>query len=201
MEYLVRKPNELYHYGTLGMKWGIRKYQYADGSLTPAGKIRYLKLKGNLNNAPPEDIKKRKYRKMREDLVMLVGNTTLKEISKSKEKDPLAQMTREEWLRDMKNRTYALRVENQYLEEKNNNIEKNARYQSLTHPTKPKKRSALGQFVGDTGYSLSKKTAEGIGEIGKGALIKMAKEKGWIDKTYAQSKFNKRPGPKQQYHY
>ena len=33
--------NELKHYGILGMKWGIRRYQNKDGSLTPAGKKRY----------------------------------------------------------------------------------------------------------------------------------------------------------------
>jgi hypothetical protein len=32
---------ELYHYGTKGMKWGVRRYQNSDGSLTPAGKKRY----------------------------------------------------------------------------------------------------------------------------------------------------------------
>ena len=33
--------SELYHHGTKGMKWGVRKYQNEDGSLTPAGKKRY----------------------------------------------------------------------------------------------------------------------------------------------------------------
>lgn len=32
---------ELYHHGVKGMKWGVRRYQNKDGSLTPAGKKRY----------------------------------------------------------------------------------------------------------------------------------------------------------------
>ena len=33
--------NELYHHGILGQKWGVRRYQNADGSLTAQGKARY----------------------------------------------------------------------------------------------------------------------------------------------------------------
>lgn len=37
--------DELYHFGIKGQRWGVRRYQNKDGSLTPAGKKRASKLK------------------------------------------------------------------------------------------------------------------------------------------------------------
>lgn len=38
----------LQHHGILGMKWGVRRFQNKDGSLTPAGKKRYRINEDNL---------------------------------------------------------------------------------------------------------------------------------------------------------
>ena len=41
-DYLVTK--ELYHHGIKGQKWGIRRYQNEDGSLTKEGKTKLKEL-------------------------------------------------------------------------------------------------------------------------------------------------------------
>lgn len=44
------RSDELYHHGVKGQKWGVRRYQNEDGSLTPAGKVRYYKTIGLIKN-------------------------------------------------------------------------------------------------------------------------------------------------------
>lgn len=41
-KYIIVGNDELYHHGIKGQKWGIRRFQNEDGSLTEAGKKRYL---------------------------------------------------------------------------------------------------------------------------------------------------------------
>lgn len=43
--------NYVMHFGIKGMRWGVRRYQNKDGTLTPAGKVRYsdVVIKNNQN--------------------------------------------------------------------------------------------------------------------------------------------------------
>ena len=43
--------NELYHFGIKGMKWGVRRYQNKDGTLTKAGRRRAQKDANSLSKA------------------------------------------------------------------------------------------------------------------------------------------------------
>ena len=66
---VIKDSNALAHHGIIGQKWGIRRYQNLDGSLTAEGKKRYgrdgsseLANTANASSAGiPEDIKKDLY--------------------------------------------------------------------------------------------------------------------------------------------
>lgn len=49
--YCDLKNNSISHFGIKGMRWGIRRFQNKDGTLTPKGKQRYSE---NVSNAEKE---------------------------------------------------------------------------------------------------------------------------------------------------
>lgn len=60
--------DELCHYGVLGMKWGVRRYQNKDGSLTPKGKKRY-------NSMSNDKLQKELYKQVKEARAQQYGSS------------------------------------------------------------------------------------------------------------------------------
>lgn len=51
----------IYHHGVKGQKWGVRRYQNEDGSLTPAGKKRYAEdADSEVKESRKQDVKNRR---------------------------------------------------------------------------------------------------------------------------------------------
>lgn len=112
----------LMHYGTLGQKWGIRKYQNPDGSLTPAGKLRYYKADGTPTKAGKKYEKKLRAAKKEEE------KQKAREAAKNRFK-PASQMTEQE------------------LRQTISKLELEKQYNSLVKELTPEKKKTLGDKI------------------------------------------------------
>ena len=77
MEY-VFYSNELAHFGILGMKWGVRRFQNPDGTLTAAGRRRIAKL------SKKRDAAVKAYDKTN-DMLAQIGSASLNDVYKTEE--------------------------------------------------------------------------------------------------------------------
>ena len=86
---------ELYHYGIRGMRWGIRRYQNKDGTLTAAGKKRAAKLESKYEKVTGKKL-----------------NSTSETHSNSSVKKKISDMSDDE----LRTKTARLQAERNYLD-------------------------------------------------------------------------------------
>ena len=118
----IENNDNLIHYGILGMKWGVRRFQNKDGTLTNAGKKR-VSTKENLEQ-------KKKLVDSSKDIVKTSGsiNKNIRNIRSAKKIDDLNSISDDE-LRTKVNR---LNMERQYSILTSSEISKGRTYMDNT---------------------------------------------------------------------
>ena len=160
--------NELYHHGIKGQKWGVRRYQNKDGSLTNAGRRRAAKLENEYERVTGKKVSK------------LSGGH-------SSDKKSVRDMTEDE-LREKTNR---LRLEKDYIEAQKNHIQTQQQLSAL-QPKKVNKGKELAEkmikdVVAPKVVDLGTKYIEkklGLKDNSLDALKKEAEKAGYQKKIY-----------------
>lgn len=103
--------DELYHYGILGMRWGVRRYQKKDGTLTNSGKKRYDKEMERLKTE--EKIIKNKNRTQSKLKKLEAKRKSVEELKKNSNK-PKEKSVKEYSDAELRERVNRLQLEKQY---------------------------------------------------------------------------------------
>lgn len=108
-KYYLTREDELYHWGIKGQKWGQRRYQNEDGSLTEEGKIRYG-YTGEVRKDPSvkELIKDRKKRVNAESEAIKKSKVSSKEKARALSKLGKHSDSAEYYAKDFQNKRNAL---------------------------------------------------------------------------------------------
>ena len=142
---------ELYHWGVQGMKWGVRRYQNKDGSLSKAGKERYDKELAK-TKAERKAVKEREKTKAKIDKLnamkadvenrkkALGDSDTIDKAKNSIKKHSEEKKSKKRTIKDLSDAELQAKVDRLQLEK---------RYRDLMKESVPKETKKGKEFVSD----------------------------------------------------
>ena len=178
---------ELKHWGIKGQKWGVRRYQNKDGSLTPAGKKRYDKEMEKLK--AEEKIIKTKARTQAKIGKLDAKRQELDELRKKLDGDKESKKTKSETTKTKPVKKSLKDMSDDELRSVINRINMEKQYSDLTKPQKTKGekfiKSVLKDMVAPAATDLAKQYVKSV-------LTKALNEKSGLPDEYKVYTNNKK---------